>query len=267
MTVIDTHCHLNFHQFSDDRDAVVSRATERGVTAIINPGVDLDSSRAAIALAERYEQVYAAVGIHPTATDKLDQAALKMLRQLAAHPKVVAIGEIGLDYYWPNQPGRNWPCASPETQRRAFRRQLDLAADLGLPVIVHDREAHTDVMIGLGDSRGITGVMHSFSGDLDLAEWAIDLGFHVGISGPVTYNKNHELKKVVRQVGFDRLLIETDAPFLAPSPHRGQRNEPAYVCLVAEEVARQRECDVISVAQRTSDNALTLFHRLPRQVT
>jgi len=267
MTVIDTHCHLNFHQFSDDRDAVIDRATEQGVAAIINPGVNLDSSRAAIALAERYEHVYAAVGIHPTATDELDQAALKTLRQLAAHPKVVAIGEIGLDYYWPNQPGRTWSCASPETQRKAFRRQLDLAADLGLPVIVHNREAHTDVMIGLGDSRGVTGVMHSFSGDLDLAEWTVDLGFYVGISGPVTYNKNHELKKIVRQVTFDRLLIETDAPFLPPSPHRGQRNEPAFVCLVAEEIARQRECDVSDVALRTNDNALTLFHRLPRRAT
>jgi TatD DNase family protein len=267
MTVIDTHCHLNFHQFSDDRDAVISRATEQGVATIINPGVNLDSSRAAIALSERYEQVYAAVGIHPTATDELDQAALKTLRQLAAHPKVVAIGEIGLDYYWPNQPGRTWSCASPETQRNAFRRQLDLAADLGLPVIIHNREAHTDVMIGLGDSHGVTGVMHSFSGDLDLAEWTVDLGFYVGISGPVTYNKNHELRKIVRQVTFDRLLIETDAPFLPPSPHRGRRNEPAFVCLVAKEIARQRECEVSDVAQRTSDNAFTLFHRLPRAAT
>jgi TatD DNase family protein len=122
-------------------------------------------------------------------------------------------------------------------------------------------------MIGLGDSRGVTGVMHSFSGDLDLAEWTVDLGFYVGISGPVTYNKNHELRKIVRQVAFDRLLIETDAPFLPPSPHRGQRNEPAFVCLVAEEIARQRECEVCKVAQRTNDNALTLFHRLPRQET
>ena len=265
MRLIDSHCHLNFHQFSDDCDAVVKRAVDQGVAIIINPGVNLNSSRQAITLAERYEQVYAAVGIHPTATDELDQAALKTLRELAQHPRVVAIGEIGLDYYWPNQPGRNWPCASPETQRRAFRRQLDLAAELGLPVIVHDREAHTDVMIGLGDSRGVTGVLHSFSGDLDLAEWAIDLGFHVGISGPVTYNKNQELRKIARQVEFDRLLIETDAPFLTPSPHRGKRNEPAHVRLVAEEVARQRECDVDSVAQRTSDNAHILFQRLPRQ--
>ena len=267
MTVIDTHCHLNFHQFSDDRDATVARAVDQGVAAIINPGVNLDSCRAAIALAERYEQVFAAVGIHPTATDELDQAALKTLRELASHPKVVAIGEIGLDYYWPNQPGRNWPCAAPDTQRKAFRRQLDLAADLGLPVIVHDREAHTDVMIGLGDSRGITGVMHSFSGDFDLAEWAVELGFYVGISGPVTYNKNQELKTIARRLPFDRLLIETDAPFLPPVPHRGQRNEPAYVSLVAEEIARQRACDVNDVAQRTSENALTLFHRLPREET
>jgi TatD DNase family protein len=259
--LIDTHCHLNFDRFDRDREAVVARAVKMGVTAMINPGVDLRSSRAAIALAERYEPVYAAVGIHPTSTDGLDQAALRALREMAQHPKVVAIGEIGLDYYWPDQPNRDWPCASPSTQRAAFRRQLDLAAELGLPVIIHDREAHTDVMIGLEDSRGVSGVLHSFSGDLDLAEWAIDLGFYVGITGPVTFRRNQELKTVARQIDFERLLVETDAPFLTPAPYRG-RNEPAYVHVVAQEIARLRGCDLPAVAQQTSDNARTLFQRL-----
>jgi len=260
--LIDTHCHLNFDRFDQDRETVVTRAVEQGVIAIINPGVDLLNSRAAIALAERYAPVYAAVGIHPTATDELDHAALRALREMAQHPKVVAIGEIGLDYYWPNQSNRDWPCASPETQRAAFRRQLDLAAEVGLPVIIHDREAHTDVMIGLEDSRGVSGVLHSFSGDLDLAEWAIDLGFYIGITGPVTFNKRHELKTVARQINFERLLVETDAPFLTPAPYRGRRNEPGHVHIVAQEVANLRGCDLPTVAQQTSENARTLFQRI-----
>jgi TatD DNase family protein len=260
--LIDTHCHLDFNQFNKDRDAVVARAVEQGVTAIINPGVDLSSSRAAVALAERYGPVYAAVGVHPTSTDELDTQAIHSLRELAQHPKVVAIGEIGLDYYWPNQPQRDRACASPQTQRAAFRRQLDLAAELGMPVIIHDREAHTDVMTGLEDSHGVIGVLHSFSGDLALAEWAVDLDFYVGITGPVTFKKSHNMQAVAQHIDFNRLLIETDAPFLTPHPHRGRRNEPAHVRLVAQEIAQLRGYDLDNVVQRTTKNAQTLFHRI-----
>ncbi len=262
ITLIDTHCHLDDERFNDDRKAVVARAVEAGVRAIINPGTDLRGSRAAIALAERYAPLYAAVGVHPTATDELDDAALDALREMARHPKVVAIGEIGLDYYWPNQSKRDWPCASPETQRAAFRRQLDLAAELGLPVIVHDREAHTDVMTGLEDSPGLLGVLHSFSGDLDLAQWAVELGFYVGITGPVTFKKARELQTVAREIDLDHLLIETDAPYLTPHPYRGQRNAPAHVRLVAQQIAQLRDCDLVDVARHTSQNAHTLFQRL-----
>lgn len=263
MIFIDSHCHLNFDRFDQDREDVIARAVEQGVRVMINPGVDLPNSRAAIALAERYEQVYAAVGIHPTSADQLDQKALRDLHELAQHPKVIAIGEIGLDYYWPEQQDRGWPCASPETQRAAFRRQLDLAAELSLPVIIHDRLAHTDVMIALEDSRDVTGVLHSFSGDLELAEWAIDLGLYVGITGPVTYKKAREMKAVARQVTFERVLIETDAPFLAPAPHRGRRNEPAYVQVVAQEIAQLRGTSLAEVAQLSTENARALFQRLP----
>ena len=263
MTLIDSHCHLNFDAFDEDREAVIARASEVGITAIVNPGVDASSSQEAIALAERYDMLYAAVGIHPTSTDQLTKAALDTLRRMAEHPKVVAIGEIGLDYYWPNQPNRDWPCASPETQRMAFRRQLDLATEVGLPVIVHNREADTDVMIALEDSTGVSGVLHSFSGDVDLAEWALGLGFYIGISGPVTFKKSHNTQAVARQVAFDRLLVETDAPFLAPSPHRGRRNEPAYVRITAQEVANLRERDLEDIARQTSENARRLFRRLP----
>lgn len=262
-SLIDTHCHLDLFQFNADRETVVARAVDQGVAAIINPGITLDSSRAAVALAERYEPVFAAVGIHPTSSDELDRSAFGALRELAQHPKVVAIGEIGLDYYWPRQPNRGWPCASPETQRVSFRRQLDMAGELGLPVIIHDREAHTDVMIALEDSRGVSGVLHSFSGDQDLAEWATDLGFYIGITGPVTFKKSRDMKTVAHQIDFKRLLVETDAPFLAPSPYRGRRNEPAFVHIVAQEVARVRGCDLASVANHTNENARRLFQRLP----
>jgi TatD DNase family protein len=264
MSLIDTHCHLEFNQFAQDREAVLERAVERGVTAIINPGVDLRSSRAAIALAERHAPVYAAVGFHPTSTDELNKEALRQLRELAQHPKVVAIGEIGLDYYWPNQPPqkRKHPCASPETQRVAFRRQLDLAAELNLPVIIHNREADIDVMTGLEDTQGVSGVLHAFSGDMALAEWVVDLGFYVGIAGPVTFDKNEKLKEIARRIDFGRLLVETDAPYLTPHPHRGKRNEPAYVRFVAQQVAQLRECSLVDVAQQTSKNAHVLFQRL-----
>lgn len=266
MSLIDTHCHLDFGKFDQDREKVLERALKQGVTTIINPGADLHSSRAAVALAERHEPVYAAVGFHPTATDGLDKQSLRQLRELAQHPKVIAIGEIGLDYYWPNQPQheRKHPCASPETQRAAFRKQLDLAAELNLPVIIHNREADIDVMTGLEDSRGLTGVLHAFSGDRALAEWAIDLGFYIGIAGPVTFDKAQDLKEIARQVNFQRVLVETDAPYLTPHPHRGKRNEPAYVRFVAQQVAQLRERSLADVARQTTQNAQALFTRLPQ---
>jgi len=284
--LIDTHCHLDFDRFDKDREAVLARAVQNGVAAIVVPGVDLRNNRAVVALAEKHAPVYAAVGIHPTSTDELNAATLRELRELAGHPKVVAIGEIGLDYYWPNQPKRDWPCAAPETQRKAFRQQLDLAAETGLPVIIHNREADTDVMIALEDAFGgrssrpsaassagqvsrreratppATGVLHSFSGDLELAEWALELGFYVGITGPVTFSKSGQMKEVAQKIDFERLLIETDAPFLTPHPYRGKRNEPALVRLVAQEIAQLRGCSLDDVALRTTQNAQTLFRRL-----
>jgi TatD DNase family protein len=267
-SLVDTHCHLDFDRFDKDREAVLARAAQNGVAAIVVPGVDLRNSRAAVALAEKHAPVYAAVGVHPTSTDELDAATLRELRDLAGHPKVVAIGEIGLDYYWPKQPKRDWPCAAPETQRKAFRQQLDLAAETGLPVIIHNREADTDVMIALEDAFGgratpsTTGVLHSFSGDLELAEWTLELGFYVGITGPVTFPKSGQTKEVAQKIDFERLLIETDAPFLTPHPYRGKRNEPALVRLVAQEIAQLRGCSLEDVALRTTQNAQTLFRRL-----
>ncbi len=266
MELVDTHAHLDFRAFDEDREAVIVRAVEAGLVAIVNPGTDLESSRAAVALAERYPHVYAAVGIHPTSAHLLDNGALAELRRLAAHPKVVAIGEIGLDDYWPRVPDRGWRCATPEEQRRAFRAQLDLAADLDLPVIIHDREAH-DAVLALLEAwvqggEGRRGVLHSFSGDEAMAHRAVEMGFYIGITGPVTFKKAEGLRRVVATVPMARLLVETDAPFLTPHPYRGRRNEPAHVRFVVRRIAEVRSVSPEMVASQTTHNATALFRRL-----
>jgi len=257
--LVDSHCHLDLPQFDADRDAVIARMAESGVRYAVNPGVDLPSSRAAVALALRQREcIYAAVGIHPHEAKTLDAVALKELEQLATSPRVVAVGEIGLDYYRDLSPR--------DVQRRAFVAQLELAAELDLPVIVHDREAHDDVLALLSDwhstldiRRSTLGVLHSFSGDVAMAEQVVALGFFIGVSGPVTYRNADRLRDVVRAVPLDRLLIETDAPYLTPLPRRGQRNEPAYVSIVAQAVADVRGVTLEQVAAQTTANACVLF--------
>jgi len=260
--LVDSHCHLDLPQFDADRDAVIARMAESGVRYVVNPGVDVPSSRAAVALARQHESIYAAIGIHPHDAKTLDANALEELWKLAASPKVVAVGEIGLDYYRDLSPR--------DVQRRAFEKQLELAAELGLPVIVHDRDAHDDVLGILSnwrstlDARHSTldacvGVLHSFSGDVAMAEQAVALGFFIGVSGPVTYRNADRLRDVVRAVPQERLLIETDAPYLTPQPRRGQRNEPGYVRMVAQAVADVRGLTLEQVAVQTTANAGVLF--------
>lgn len=257
--LIDTHCHLDFPQFDSDRAAVLARARATGVQVIVNPGADLVSSRRAVALAEAEPMVYAAVGIHPHDARTLDEAAVAALRELAAHPKVVAIGEIGLDFYRDLSPR--------EQQQLAFERQLELAAELHLPVIIHCREAQELVMATLekwaarhpAPREGWRGVLHAFSGDQAMAEAAQALGFVIGLGGPVTFENARRLHSLIPQLSLDHLLLETDAPYLAPHPHRGQRNEPAWLPLIAEAIARWRGIPATKVAQQTSANAVRLF--------
>lgn len=260
MTLVDTHAHLDFSKFDADRPAVIERARAAGVAAIVNVGTDLQSSQRAVSLAEEYDDVYAAVGMHPHSAKKLDGAALAELRELAQRAKVVAIGEIGLDYY------RN--LSPPEVQRRAFQAQLAWAARLGKPVIIHDRDAHEEIMKALSDwaekvgsstLAGRMGVLHTFSGNLSMAQKAIDLGFYISISGPVTYRNAGQLPDIVRALPLNRLLVETDCPFLAPEPHRGRRNEPAFTRLVAERIAELKGITFEELAQATTANARRLF--------
>lgn len=267
MILIDTHAHLQNPAFASDLDAILERAARAGVHACLVPGSTLLDSRAAVALAERFAagpcSLYAAVGIHPTDVDASFEVDLPELRDLAQHPRVVAIGEIGLDYYWPQQSQRTWPCAGPPLQRRALEKQLALAAELHLPVIIHDRDAHADVFAMLADwIRGVaprTGTLHAYAAGPSRLHEALDLGFYIGMDGPVTYHKATDLHEVARQVPLERYLIETDSPYLPPHPHRGERNEPAHLSLIVERLAELRQLPPETIACASTQNASRLF--------
>lgn len=267
--MIDTHVHLQLSQYNDDLVAVLDRAGAAGVHAAIVPGTTLQDSVAATGLAATYRDavcsLYATVGIHPTSAHMLTGDVLETLAGLAAEQRVVAIGEIGLDYYWPKRKNRGWCCASPEAQRDALRHQLALASDLDLPVVIHDRDAHGDMLEILGawqtdNTRArARGVLHSYSGGLDLLQDMLDLEFYIGMDGPVTFRKAKDLHEVARAVPLDRLILETDGPYLTPQPHRGQRNEPAYIPLIAARIAKLKGLAIEQIAEATTTNAETLF--------
>ncbi|MCC6613613.1 MAG: TatD family hydrolase [Anaerolineae bacterium] len=260
--MIDSHCHLDFEAFDDDRAAVVQRAAAAGVTRIVNPAVDLGACEAALRLTAEYDGVYAAIGIHPNSTVDFSPEHMAAVENYARRPKVVAIGEIGLDYHWDSSP--------PSTQKAAFEAQLALAARLGLPVIIHNREASDDVMAILEAwaatlpeaMRDRPGVLHSFSGDMAIAERALAAGFYLGFTGPITFKNADETRRIAATVPLDRLLVETDAPYLTPVPYRGKRNEPAYIPYMVERLAALKLVTTEEMAQATTQNAERLF-RLP----
>ncbi|MDR3592685.1 MAG: TatD family hydrolase [Negativicutes bacterium] len=250
--LFDSHAHIDDKRFNDDREAVIDRAVANGVTGIINVGADMFSSARAVELAERYPHIYAAVGIHPHDAKDAREADYAKLALWAAGPKTVAIGEIGLDYHYDLSPR--------EAQQAVFVRQLDLARQLAKPIIIHDREAHADIMATVkSEGHGLTGVFHCFSGSTEMAREVLRLGFYISIAGPVTFANAHKLLDVAREVPLDRLLVETDSPYLTPQPHRGKRNEPAYVRLVAEKVAEIRGIDLETLAAATTENVKRLF--------
>jgi TatD DNase family protein len=252
MRLIDTHAHLQLEHFAADRAATLDRATAAGVDRLIEIGYDLPSSRAAVALAAAHPQIYAVVGIQPHYAAEADAAWLAAVEELAAHPKVVAVGEIGLDYYHDRAPH--------DRQADLFRQQLALARRLGKPVVIHTRDAHADtVRILQTTAVGQAGVMHAFSGDWVFATACLEVGFYLSFSGAVTYSKATDLHDVVRRVPLDRILTETDSPYLAPNPHRGKRNEPAYVRLVVERLAALREQQSEELAAAVWHNANQVF--------
>ncbi len=250
--LIDTHAHLEMRAFDEDRDAVVRRAGEAGIDVIVTVGTNLQDCRKAITIAGRYDSVYAAIGIHPHDVKGIDGETYHLIRRLAGQPKVVAYGEIGLDFFRNRSPRND--------QIRCFGEQLELAAELGMPVIIHDREAHRETLEMLAGWKGKKGgIIHCFSGDAVMAGKCLESGFYISIPGPVTYPKSEKLLDVVRQVPLDRLLVETDAPYLSPHPCRGQRNEPAYVVYTAKKVAETKGLPLEEVAEATSRNARAVF--------
>jgi TatD DNase family protein len=250
--LVDSHAHIDDERFDGDRDQVIDRATAAGVSLILNIGADMPSSARSVALAEAYPGIYAAVGMHPHDAKEMQETDYAQLERWSAHPRVVAIGEIGLDYHYELSPR--------PVQKEVFLRQLDLARKTGKPFIVHEREAHADTLdIIRTAARGMEGVFHCFSGSVETAREYLNMGFYISVAGPVTFPKSAKTKEVALYVPLDRLLVETDSPYLTPHPFRGKRNEPAYVRLVAEQIAGLRKISFEELAEATSQNARRLF--------
>lgn len=249
----DSHAHLDDESFDGDREEIINSLYDNDVDTVLNPGADLKTSQNAVKLAERYPFIYAAVGCHPHDSKFMDDNTMNLFRDLANNKKVIAIGEIGLDYYYDN--------SDRETQRKWFREQIRLAKELDLPYIVHDRDAHEDVFKIMKEEHysGTRGILHCYSSSVEMAREFIKLGFYISLGGPVTFKKSKTPKLVAYDVPFDRLLIETDSPYLTPEPFRGKRNEPKYVNYVAEEIAAIRSITAEEVAERTSMNFKQLF--------
>jgi TatD DNase family protein len=250
--LIDSHAHLQWRSFGQDREKVINLAKEADVKYIVNIGYDLEGSKKAIELAEKYEGLYATVGIHPHNASELNEDILDSLRQLSESPKVVAIGEIGLDYY------RN---LSPKAvQQKAFEAQLILAQELKLPVVIHDREAHVDVLSTLSKFEGkLKGVMHCFSGSLEMAEQYVKMNYYISFAGPVTFPNAYELHESAKLIDLNNILLETDCPWLAPQKMRGKRNEPAFLLFTAEKIANLRGISLAELAEATAKNAKRIY--------
>jgi TatD DNase family protein len=254
-TWIDTHCHLTERYVDDDVETLVSEATEAGVSRIVNIGCGptLDDCREAVNLAERFESVWATVGMHPHEADGVDEQFFEGIRELAKHPKVVAIGETGLDYHYEN--------STRDNQRRSFRRHFELAREVNLPVVIHNRDSDEDCIDILNDVKpdDVGGVVHCFSASWELARTALDHGFFLGFTGIATFNSAESVREVLRKAPNDRIVVETDSPFLAPVPHRGKRNRPKFVADVGRSVAETLGLSVEETAELTTRNACRLY--------
>ncbi len=250
--LFDTHAHYDARQFDPDREQVLAALPGQGVRLVVDPGCDLPSSRMAVELADRWPFVYAAVGIHPEECAGYEPGQLEEVRRLAVRPKVVAIGEIGLDYYWPENPSR-------ELQRQVFRDQMALAGELDLPVIVHDREAHGDSMDIIRAFPKTRGVFHCFSGSVEMARELVDRGWMISFTGVLTYKNARKAVEAAQAVPLDRLMIETDSPYMAPEPHRGKRNQSGYVVHVCQRLAELKGISPEECAWITAKNGCKFF--------
>ncbi|TRM11103.1 TatD family deoxyribonuclease [Lentibacillus cibarius] len=251
--LVDTHVHLNVEQFAEDRDETIQRAFSAGVEYMVVVGFDRETIPLALELAEQYETIYAAVGWHPVDAIDMRDEDLDWIEELTQHPKVVAIGEMGLDYHWDKSP--------KDVQKEVFRKQIALAKKVNMPIVIHNREATEDIIDVLHEenAKDVGGIMHCYNDDAKYVPTFLDMNFYISLGGPVTFKNATLPKDVAVEVPLNRLLVETDAPFLAPHPNRGKRNEPAYVKLVAEKIAELRGMSFDELSSMTTENAFTLF--------
>ena len=249
--LFDTHAHMDDRAFREDRDALLTGLPGKGVGLVMNPGCSLESSRNAVALAEKYPHVYAAVGSHPDVADEVNEAVLEEYRKLCKLPEVKAIGEIGIDYHYEDIPR--------DLQKRAFRMQLELAREVGLPVIVHERDAHEDGMAIVKEFPEVTGVFHCYSGSAEMARQLVDLGWYIGFTGVLTFKNARKAIETAASIPLERIVLETDCPYMAPEPFRGKRNDPGYVYRMAEKLAEIRNLPVEEIQRITTENGKRLY--------
>ena len=249
--LFDTHAHMDARAFREDRDEILQGLSAKGVGLVMNPGCSLASSRSAVALAEKYDFVYAAVGSHPDVADEVNEEVLEEYRKLCKLDKVKAIGEIGIDYHYEDIPR--------QLQLQAFRMQMELAREVGLPVIVHEREAHEDGMAVVREFPEVTGVFHCYSGSAEIARQLVDKGWYIGFTGVLTFKNARKAIETAESIPIDRIVLETDCPYMAPVPHRGKRNDPGYLCHMAEKLAEIRGLSVAEIYQITTENGKRLY--------
>ena len=249
--LFDTHAHMNDPAFDEDREAVLLSLKDKGVELMMNVGCCLESSRDCIAMAEKYPFVYASVGSHPDSADEVDEKVLDAYREMAKHPRVLAIGEIGLDYYYETIPR--------EIQQKAFRLQMELAREVDLPVIVHERNAHDDGMRIVKEFKNVTGVFHCYSGSAEMARQLVDMGWYIGFTGVLTFKNARKAVETAERIPLERIVLETDCPFMSPEPFRGKRNDPGYLYRMAERLAEIRGISVEEAHAVTTENAKRLY--------
>lgn len=253
--LIDTHAHLNDERYKDSLEEVIKQIREEDMRILINPGVDLATSYSSVTLAEKYEFIYAGVGYHPHEAKNATEEIWVQIERLTSYDKVVAIGEAGLDYYYEYSP--------KEVQISVFERQLELAKKSKLPIIVHSRDAHQDTYDVLDNNKdGLSAVLHSFSGSWEMAKKYLDLGFYISFSGPITFKNSKKLPEIVTKTPLDRILIETDSPYLTPVPYRGKTNNPVYVKYVAHEISKLRNMDIENFIENIKENTMRLFNKI-----
>lgn len=256
--IFETHAHYDDDRFQEDRESLIASMPERGIERIINVGASIASTKTTLALAEKYEFVYAAVGVHPSDIADLNEETYGWLKEQTSWEKTVAVGEIGLDYYWDKEP------EVQERQRYWFRRQLELARETGLPVIIHSRDAAADTLEVMKEAHAgdIPGVIHCYSYSKELAQEFVKMGYYIGVGGVVTFKNAKKLKETVETLPLERILLETDCPYMAPEPHRGERNDSSYIPLVVEKIAELKGVDAETVERVTEENARRLFHKV-----